>query len=156
MSIWLACEKVRWIIDSRLIRLIILLSSSTCICSRYFIVNKGHFIFNVTITFYNIIQQRSLWKIKQNYAIWDLNGNDIDRMICKIILSHAIEYIQFWNYLSILSNKWNVQFIKNSYACISLIMLFSPCRDGKNVSTSSGGYGNHNCHSDITLCCCTK
>ena len=50
---------------------------------------KGHFIFNLTITFYNIIQQRSLWKIKQNYAIGDLNGNDIDRMICKIILSHA-------------------------------------------------------------------
>ena len=62
-------------------------------------VNEGHLIFNVTITFYNIIQQRSLWKIKQNYAIGDLNGNDIDRMICKIILSDAKFKLKFIKYL---------------------------------------------------------
>ena len=63
MNVWYAREKVRWSIDSRLIRLIILLSSSTCIYIRYFMVNKVHSIFDVTTTFWNIIQRRSLWKI---------------------------------------------------------------------------------------------
>ena len=58
MNVWYAREKVRWSIDSRLIRLIILLSSSTCIYIRYFMVNKVHSIFDVTTTFWNIIQRR--------------------------------------------------------------------------------------------------
>ena len=58
MNVWYSREKVRWSIDSRLIRLIILLSSSTCIYIRYFMVNKVHSIFDVTTTFWNIIQRR--------------------------------------------------------------------------------------------------